>query len=122
MVSAAEVNGTWALTMQSPMGEENFDVVIKADGENLAVSSNHPMLQELTGKGTIKGNVIKFKLEATGQILIAFEFTGTVEGDKMSGTREIKFSGAGGPGGPGGEGAPGGGMGDTSNAWSAKKK
>jgi hypothetical protein len=119
---AADVSGTWMLTMQSPMGEDKFDVVIKAAGETLTVTSQHPMLQELKGTGTLKENSIKFKLDATGQMPIAFEFTGTVAGSKMSGTREIKFSGEGGGPGGGPEGGPGGGMGDSDNKWTAEKK
>jgi hypothetical protein len=115
---AADVSGTWTITMQSPMGEDKFDVVIKIAGETLTVTSQHPMLQELKGSGTMKENSIKFKLDATGQMPIAFEFTGTVAGSKMSGTREIKFSGEG--GGP--AGGPGGGMGDSDNKWTAEKK
>jgi hypothetical protein len=116
---AIDVSGTWTLIMQSPMGEDKFDVDIKAAGETLTITSQHPMLQELKGSGTLKDNSIKFKLDATGQMPISFEFTGTVSGNKMSGTREIKFGGAGGEG-----GGPGGseGMGDTDNKWTAEKK
>jgi hypothetical protein len=113
---AADISGTWTLTMQSPMGEDKFDVVIKAAGETLTVASQHPMLQELKGSGTLKENSINFKLEATGQMPIAFEFKGAVSGNKMSGTREIKFGGA------GGEGGGPGGMGDSDNKWTAEKK
>ena len=102
-VWAADVSGTWALKMAGPQGDENFDVVIKAAGENLTVSTaNHPMLQAMEGTGTLKGDAINFSLKATGQMAIEIAFTGKVTGDKMAGTREIKMSGGGG-------GAPGGG-------------
>jgi hypothetical protein len=113
---AADISGTWTLTMQSPIGEDKFDVVIKAAGETLTVTSQHPMLQELKGSGTLKENSINFKLEATGQMPIAFEFKGAISGNKMSGIREIKFGGA------GSEGGGPGGMGDSDNKWTAEKK
>lgn len=84
----------------------------------------------VAGTGTLKGDAIKLKLAATEQMPIAFEFTGTVAGNKMSGTREIK--GAGGAAGPGGAGGPGGraggpddgqmDMSQISKDWTADKK
>lgn len=128
---AADVSGNWTLKMQGPMGDEEISLVIKSSGENLNITAMHSMLQELAGTGSLKGDTIKFKLDATGQMPIGFEFTGTVAGNKMSGTREIKM-GAGGPGGgPGGAaegGAPGGGpgggmdMSKISKDWTAEKK
>jgi hypothetical protein len=120
---AADVSGTWAVKMKGPMGDEDFSMVVKVAGENLTIAANHPMLQDLAGTGTLKGDEIKFKLEATGQMPIAFEFTGKVSGNKMSGTREIKMGGGPG-GGPGGEGGPGGGMdmSQISKNWTAEKK
>lgn len=117
---AADVSGTWTLTMKSPQNQdETFDLDIKAAGENLTITcSNHPVLQTLEGTGTLKGDAIKMNLKSTGETMagIGINFTGTVTGNKMAGTREIDTSGmsAGGGGGapggaPGGEGAaPGG--------------
>ena len=148
-VWAANVSGTWALKMTSPMGqEEAMDLVIKDADGNLTIETKHPMLGDMKGTGTLEGNAITMNIEATGQMPIAIEFTGTVTGNKMAGTREIKMSGGarggapgggapgggapggGAPGGgaPGG-GAPGGGApggaaggGEPSNAWTAVKK
>jgi len=122
-VWAADVSGTWSLKMQGPMGEENFDIAIKADGENLAVTAAHPFLNEMKGAGTLKGDAINFKLKATGDMPVEFTFTGKVTGDKkMAGTSEIGGFG----GGPGGQ-APAGGQGNApaapkGNGWTADKK
>jgi len=106
---AANVGGTWSLTMDSPQCQaETFDVTITQDGENLNVSGTHPMLQEMAGTGTLKGNDINFTLKATGQMAIDIAFTGKVTGKKMEGTREIDTS-AMGAGGGGQGGAPAGG-------------
>jgi hypothetical protein len=129
-VLAADVSGTWGLKMKGPQGDENFDIVIKATGENLAVTATHPSLQAMTGTGTLKGDAIKFSLKATGQMQVQFDFTGTVTGNKMAGTREIVMAAGGGgaPGGAAGGGAPGGGgggsmdMSSISKDWSAEKK
>ena len=110
---AADISGTWTVTMKSPQGsDESFNLVIKATGENLAVtSSDHPVLKTLEGTGTLKGDAITMNLKSTGQQFagVKLNFKGTVAGDKMSGTREIDSSAVSSSGGGGaGGGAPGG--------------
>jgi hypothetical protein len=131
LLPAGDISGNWVLKMQGPMGEEEIQLVIKVSGEKLKVTGTHSMLEEMTGSGTLKGDLIKFKLDASGDMPMGFEFTGKVDGNKMSGTREMKMAGGmGGPGGeggmgPGGEGGPGGGPMDTSqisNKWTAEKQ
>ena len=108
-VYAADVSGTWALAMTGPQGEEKFDIVIKDAGGSLEVAATHPMIQEMTGTGTLEGNNVNFSIKATGLMAVEMTFTGTVGGDKMEGTRKINMTAGGGQGGP-----PG--------AWSAVKK
>lgn len=117
-VWAADISGTWALTMEAPQGgDESFDLAIKSNGANLTITcSNHPVLQTLEGTGTLKGDEIKMDLTSSGEQFagVKISFTGKVTGNKMAGTREIDSSavsseggGGGAPGGAGG-GAPGG--------------
>ncbi len=136
---AADVGGTWALTMSGPQGEENFDIVVKDAGGSLEVTATHPMIQEMVGTGTLEGDDVNFSIKATGQMAVEIAFTGKINGDKMEGTREINMSAGGGrqggpPGGSeggapegGGKGGPpsggrGGDMGNVSDAWSAVRK
>jgi hypothetical protein len=133
-VYAANVTGTWTLTMIGPQDEETFDLAITADGNNLAIMTTHPKLGEMKGTGTIDNDTVKMNIVATGHMAIEFVFDGKVTDSKMSGTREIKMTAGGGPGSPGGPGGPSGcggppegrGGGDInsikSNAWSALRK
>lgn len=128
-VWAADVSGIWALKMQGPMGDESFDITIKADGENLTVTAAHPFLQEMKGTGTLKGDAINFKLKATGSMPVEFAYTGKLTGAKMAGTLEIAgfgdiASAAGGqaPAAGQAQGSAGGSGQSTKNAWSAEKK
>jgi hypothetical protein len=102
-VWAADVSGTWTLTMKSPQGQdETFNLDIKSAGENLTITcSDHPVLQNLEGKGTLKGNAIEMNLKSTGGQMagVGINFTGKVTGNKMAGTREIDTSGMGSGGG-----------------------
>jgi hypothetical protein len=124
-VRAADISGTWALKMKGLDGDEEFEIVIKANGEKLKVTAQHPMFEEMSGNGRLKGETIKFKLEAKNGMPMSIEFKGTVTGNKMSGTRE--FSMDGGPGGVGGPPGPPGGFGDMEDSeipkeWTAEKQ
>jgi hypothetical protein len=138
---AADISGTWTVKMKSPMGQdESFDLVVKSAGENLTITGTHPQLQALAGTGTLKGDAVTMNIKASGQMAVEMTFTGKVAGNKMSGSREIKMSAAGGQGGAsaaggqggapaaGGQGgAPaaggqGGASAQVSNDWTAEKK
>jgi hypothetical protein len=112
-VYAANVSGTWTVTMSNPMGqEETFDLDIKDNGGSLVVTGTHPQLSGLEGTGTLKGNDIALDVTATGPMAVQLVFEGKVTGKKMAGTRKIEMAaGGGGQGGPGGGegGAPAGG-------------
>lgn len=115
---AQGVAGNWSLTMKSPMGgDETFTLAIADSGGDLTITcSDHPALQNLEGTGTLQGDAITMNLKATGNMPVEFAFTGTVNGDTITGTREISMSQGGAPGGAppgGGDGAapPGGGDG-----------
>jgi hypothetical protein len=120
---AADISGNWTLKMTGRQGEESMPLVIKAAGENLTITVTHPRFQEMTGTGTLKGNAIEMTVTATGEMKMGIKFTGTVAGNKMSGTREmIRPAGAQGgaqggqqsgmPGGQGGQ-MPSGGQGQA---------
>jgi hypothetical protein len=113
---AADISGNWTLKMSGRGGEESIDMVIKATGENLTVTAKHPMLGDMAGTGTLKGNAINMNITATGERKIGFDLKGTVTGNKMSGTREVirpasaqggAQGGQGGQAPAGGQGAPG---------------
>lgn len=88
----ANVNGEWAITVETPNGTGTPTVTFKQDGENLT-GTYKGRLGETGLKGTIKGNDIKFTITVNfqGQDL-AIEYSGTVDGDSMKG--KAKFGDA----------------------------
>jgi multimeric flavodoxin WrbA len=107
-VYAANVTGTWTLTMSNPMGqEETFDLDIKDNGGSLVVTGTHPQLSGLEGTGALKGDVVTMDVTATGPMAVQLIFEGKVSGNEMEGTRKIEMAAGGG----GQGGAPGGGEG-----------
>jgi len=88
--SGSDISGTWAISTIGAMGDEYYDLFINAFDGDLTVTATHPQLGPMSGTGTLKGNAIKFKLKASGPNLpIQIEFTGTVTGSKMTGTKLV---------------------------------
>jgi hypothetical protein len=108
--SSAEISGKWTISMWGAGKEESFPLEIKANGENLTITAIHPTFKEMTGTGTLKEDAVSIDLKSASMEMV---LTGSLSGNKMSGTRKIKSSG--GPGGaPGGQGgAPAGGQGGS---------
>lgn len=94
-VFAENPAGTWDLKMFGPHGEENMVLVIQTVEEALSITGNHPALGDITGTGTSDGKAITICTEPAGPKEISLEFTGTIGGDRMSGTRELKMYGDG---------------------------
>ena len=84
-VWAADVTGTWMMTVETANGTGNPTFTLKQDGEK--VTGNYKgQLGEAPVSGTIKGNelAISYKVEAQGQSL-EVKYTGTVDGKNISG-------------------------------------
>ncbi|MBN1293505.1 MAG: hypothetical protein JXB48_16820 [Candidatus Latescibacteria bacterium] len=86
---SANVAGTWSITIKFIAGTGNHTAVIEQKGEKLSGTYKGEII-EGTLNGTVKGNTVDFsgflKHEATG---VSFHYTGTVDGDTMSGTVEM---------------------------------
>ena len=104
LLIAQEVNvsGDWEMTMEMRGREMTRNLHIDQDGEIITVTMEGRM-GEITGEGTIKGNKIEWSVtRSTQRGDMTMAYSGTVEGDTMSG--EVQ-------------------MGDFgSTKWTAKKK
>jgi hypothetical protein len=99
---AVDVSGTWELTSQSPRGERTSDITITQEGDAIKVTMPGRQGDEITGEGMVSGNDIEWTItRSTQQGEFSMTYKGTVEGDTMSGTVEIR---------------------DNTNQWTAKKK
>lgn len=82
----ANVTGDWELTVKSPRGEMSQDVKFVQEGENLTVTMKDRQGNEITGKGTVKGNEIEWSITRStprGEMTVTYK--GMVEGDTMTG-------------------------------------
>jgi DNA-binding beta-propeller fold protein YncE len=85
-----DVTGDWEMTTQSPRGERTQTIHIEQDGENITVTMQGRGGEELTAEGTVKGNKIEWSMtRSTPRGDFTITYTGTVEGDTMSGEAQM---------------------------------
>jgi len=88
-VFAADLNGTWNLSVTTPNGNGNPVFKIKQTGNKLT-GHYSGQFGESEIKGKVRGNDFDIKFYSSG---VNITYTGTAGGDKMSG--KIDFGGQG---------------------------
>ena len=82
---AADVTGTWAMAVESPMGSGNPTFVLVQKGEEVT-GSYKGGLGEAKVTGTLKGNALVMSFDVSGQGMeLKITYTGTVDGNAVSG-------------------------------------
>ena len=81
-MSAAD--GSWNTTVNSPMGAQKATLTIKTDGATFTgTMAGAQGNQDVSGK--VDGNTVSWSVNITQPMPITLEFSGTVDGDKISG-------------------------------------
>jgi hypothetical protein len=86
-----DLTGDWEMTTDSPRGERTQTIHIEQDGEKLTVTMQGGMRggqggEEIKAEGTIQGNKVEWSFtRSTQRGEFTTKYTGTVEGDTMSG-------------------------------------
>jgi hypothetical protein len=79
-------DGTWNLTMQTPIGERNSTLELKAAGAalsgKLTAEGNSTDIYE----GSTDGHALAWKADIKNPMPLTLAFTATLDGDKISGT------------------------------------
>jgi hypothetical protein len=106
------IGGAWQLSWQGRGGSQQATVQIQQDGSKLSGT-----FQQSAGSspltGSVDGNNVSFSVQMQGRRTITLAFTGSINGDKMSGTLQPQ-------GGGGGRGGRGGGQ--ENHSWSAVRQ
>jgi len=79
------VDGTWNLTMQTPMGERRATLVATSQGGTLTGKQSGDGASTDIFEGTASGNDVSWKISITSPMPLTLQFTGAVDGDNMSG-------------------------------------
>ena len=86
-----DVTGDWEMTTESPRGERTQTIHFEQDGEKLTVTMQGGMRggqggEEIKAEGTIQDNKVEWTFtRSTPRGDFSTKYTGTVEGDTMSG-------------------------------------
>ena len=80
------VDGTWTLTIQTPMGPRDVQLDLKADGGTLSGTQGGPSGDNEIFEATVDGDSLAWKVDfagAAGEMVL--DFKGQIDGDAISG-------------------------------------
>lgn len=85
--------GKWAVSIQSPLGNQSRDMVVEAGVETFTGSVTGPDgTQAVSGK--VDGNRLTWSDQVTKPMKLNLKFDVTVEGDEMSGQVKLGIFGS----------------------------
>lgn len=88
------VDGTWDLTMQTPMGERTSSATLTSAGGVLTGTQTAEGNTTSIADGTVNGDSVGWKVSITNPMPLTLEFSGTVTGDAMAGDMNISGFGS----------------------------
>ena len=83
------VDGSWNLTMETPMGERTATLDVTSAGGTLTGKQSAEGNSADIFDGTVNGNEVAWKVSITSPMPMTLEYTGTVDGEAMSGQMQI---------------------------------
>jgi hypothetical protein len=88
------VDGTWKLVVNTPMGAQESTLVISAQGSTLTGTQSAGSGEgRPIDEGTVDGNDISWKASISKPMPMTLEFSGTVDGDKLTGQVKLGMFG-----------------------------
>lgn len=90
------VDGTWKLVVSTPMGPHESTLELSSSGNTLTgrQSAGTGEGREIE-EGTVNGDEIAWKASITKPMPLTLEFSGTIEGDKLTGQVKLGMFGSG---------------------------
>jgi len=90
----AAADGTWNLTMQTPMGERRSTLTLSTAGGTLTGKQEAEGNTTDIADGTVNGNELSWKVSITNPMPLTLTFTGTVDGDTLNGSADTGMFGS----------------------------
>ena len=81
-------DGTWNMTMNTPMGPQSATLTLTSNGDSLSGSMTGPQGAVDLQDRRIDGDNLSWKITAA-QMNMTIEFTATISDDKMTGEAEL---------------------------------
>ena len=83
------VDGTWDVTTNTPMGAQKGTLTLKTDGDSLSGTMSGAQGTAEIKDPAVNGNDVSWKLEITSPMPMTLEFSGSVDGDSISGNVKL---------------------------------
>lgn len=87
-------DGTWNLTMQTPMGERTTTITLSTAGGTLTGTQAAEGNTTDIAEGTVDGNDVSWKVSITNPMPLTLTFNGTVDGSSLNGTADTGMFGS----------------------------
>lgn len=78
------VDGTWEVTISTPMGEQKATVTLNSDGGKLSGKMDSALGSD-TFEGTVDGDKVAWEMDITNPMPMTLKISATVSGDEVSG-------------------------------------
>jgi len=88
------VDGTWNISIETPIGTRQATLNIAASGGTLTGTQSADGNTGEIADGKVDGNKVSWKVAITNPMPMTLEFSGTVDGDKISGDANAGAFGA----------------------------
>ena len=88
------VDGTWNISIETPIGTRQATLNIAASGGTLTGTQSADGNTGEIADGKVDGNKVSWKVAITNPMPMTLEFSGTVDGDKISGNANAGAFGA----------------------------
>ena len=81
----AGVDGTYEVTVKSPLGDQKSTLTVKSDGNSFS-GTNAGAMGSNDISGEVSGNTLTWKQQMTVPMPMTLDMTATVDGDAITGT------------------------------------
>ena len=82
-------DGTWNMSMKTPMGEQQGTLTLATDGGTLTGTMAGPQGAREIEDGTVDGDSLAWTVNMTSPMPIKVEATATVDGDAITGEAKL---------------------------------
>jgi len=82
-------DGNWNLVVVTPMGDRQATLSVKTNGNALTGSQAADGNSTDIFDGTVNGNDVSWKVSITDPMPMTLEFTGSINGDEISGSVQL---------------------------------
>ena len=87
-------DGTWNLTMNTPMGERRSTLTLSTSGGTLTGNQEADGNTTDITEGTVNGNDVSWQVSITNPMPLTLTFNGTVDGNSLNGTADTGMFGS----------------------------